>query len=314
MELKNKRIVVTGGGGFLGSHIVKELQRKGCNNIAVPRTNDGYDFRELGTAVSYFSEKSPEIVFNCAAHQGGLGYQQLYPGTIYYDNLVMGANIMEAARRAGVEKYVNVVAACSYPGEYEGELMKEEIYWNGPLDPTVVNYGITRKVQTVQGLVYKKQYDFNSIHILLQNMYGPGEHFESDRSHALAALIVKFHEAKEKNSPFVEIWGTGKPIREWLYVEDAAKGFVLAAETRQEVEPINMGTGIGHSITELANIIKEIIGYEGELKYDTSRADGAMKKVMDITKMKETLKWSPNTNIQDGIKKTYDWYLNEVVL
>lgn len=313
MELKNKRIVVTGGGGFLGSHIVEELQRKGCNNIAVPRTKDGYDFRELENVLSYFSEKEPEIVFNCAAHQGGLGYQQLYPGKLYYDNLVMGANTMEAARRVGVEKYVNVVAACSYPGEYEGEVMKEEIYWNGPLDPTVVNYGVTKKVQTVQGLVYKRQYGFNSIHIILQNMYGPGEHFEPDRSHALAALIVKFHEAKVENKPFVEIWGTGKPLREWLFVEDAAEGFVLAAERYDEVEPINMGTGIGHSITELAIIIKEIVGYEGELKYDTSKADGAMKKVMDITKMKEILKWSPKTNIRDGIKKTYDWYINNVI-
>lgn len=312
MRLKNKRIVITGGGGFLGGHIVSELGKKGFQNIDIPRTKDGSDFRILENVLSYFSRKKPEVVFNCAAHQGGIWYDAQYPGQIYYDNLVMGANTMEAARRAGVEKYINIVAGCSYPGEYEGGVMKEEIYWNGPLHPSVVTYGITKKVQTVQGMVYKKQYGFRSVHIILTNMYGPGDHFEPDRSHALGALIRKFHEAKINNKPDVEIWGTGKPIREWLFVEDAAKGIVLAAERYDEVEPFNMGTGIGHSITELANIIKEIINYKGEIKYDTSKPDGAIKKVMDITRMKTILQWIPKTDIRDGIGKTYEWYLKEI--
>ncbi len=313
MGLRGKRICVTGGGGFLGSHIVSELRKKGCQTIDAPRTKDGNDFRILDNVTSYFLRGKPEIVFNCAAHQGGIWYQRLYPGQIYYDNLMMGTNTMEAARGAGVEKYVNIVAACSYPGAHEGDVMKEEIYWDGPLDPTVVNYGITKKVQTIQGLVYKQQYDFNSVHIILQNLYGPGEDFEPDRSHALAALIRKFHEAKVENKPSVEIWGTGKPIREWLYVEDAAEGIVLAAEKCTQVEPFNMGTGIGYSITELAAMIKEIVGYEGEMKYDTSKPDGAMKKGMDITKMKEILQWTPKTNIRDGIRKTYECYVTEVL-
>ncbi len=310
MELRSKRICVTGGGGFLGSHIVTELIKKGCQHIAAPRTRDGNDFRILENVVSYFSKTKPEIVFNCAAHQGGILYQQLYPGQTYYDNLVMGANIMEAARRAGVGKYVNIVAACSYPGEYEGELMKEAIYWNGPLHPSVANYGITKKVQVIQGSAYSRQYGFKSIHIILQNLYGTGDHFEPDRSHALAALIRRFHEARVENKPFVEIWGTGKPVREWLYVEDAAEGIVLAGERCTEAEPFNMGTGVGYSISELANIIREIVGYRGEMKYDASKPDGAMKKGMDITRMKEILRWTPGTDMRDGIKKTYRWYLD----
>ncbi len=311
MKLKNRRIVITGGGGFLGGHIVKELERKGCSDIDIPRTKDRIDFRILENVLSYFSRKKPEIVFNCAAHQGGIWYDAQYPGQIYYDNLVMGANTMEAARRVGVEKYINIVAGCSYPGEYEGGVMREKLYWDGPLHPSVVTYGITKKVQTIQGMVYEKQYGFRSVHIILTNMYGPGDHFEPDRSHALGALIRKFHEAKVKSKPFVEVWGTGKPIREWLYVQDAAEGIVLAAERYDEVDPFNMGVGIGHSITELANIIKEIIDWRGEIKYDSSKPDGAMKKVMDITRMKEILHWMPKTDIRNGIRKTYEWYLKE---
>ena len=310
MKLKNKRIVVTGGGGFVGSHIVKMLKRRGCHNIDVPRTKEGYDFRDFDNVMSYFEEKKPEVVFNCAAHQGGIGYQQKYPGAIYYDNLIMGAHTMEAARRAGVEKYVNIIAACSYPGEYEGGVMTEDIYWNGPLHPTVAHYGITKKVQVIQGECYKRQHGFNSVHIILTNMYGPNDHFEPERSHALAALLTKFHDAKVRNKPFVVIWGTGKPIREWLYVEDGAEGSVLATEKYDEVEPFNIGTGTGCSITELANIIKEIVGYEGEMKYDTSKPDGAMKKVMDVTRMKKILRWEPETSLREGISKTYEWYLN----
>ncbi len=312
MQIHEYKVLVTGGSGFLGSHILKSLKKRGSTQCFSCSRRTGIDLKNFEKTLAFLKEIKPDIIINCAAHQGGIRYQQIHPGTIYYDNLVMGANMMEAARRVEVKKYVNIVAGCSYPGEYEGGVMKEENYWDGPLHESVVNYGITKKVQTIQGRMYKKQFGFNSIHIILSNLYGPGDHFEPDRSHALAALLRKFHEAKMNNTPYAEVWGTGKPIREWLYVEDAAEGLIRAAEVYDEVKPINMGTGIGHTIAELAQIIQRIMGYKGRIQYDTSKPDGATKKVMDVTKMKNRLGWMPKTDIETGIRKTYDWYLKNL--
>ncbi len=308
VELAGTRICVTGGQGFLGSRIVSRLRSKGADVVSVSRAT-GYDLRDPDAARRAFRTHKPEIVFNCAANQGGISYQRLYPATIMVDNMLMGLHAMDAAREAGIAKYVNIVAACSYPGYQDDGLLSEDKYWDGALHDSVLNYGITKKVQTVQGLMYKRQYGFNSIHLIMTNLYGPGEHFEPDRSHALAALMRKFYEAKRDNSPRVEIWGTGKPVREWMYVDDAADAVVRAAEVYDDVEPLNVGLGEGYTITELAETIKQIVDYKGDMFYDTTKPDGARRKVMDISRMRAALNWEPAVSLEPGIRKTLDWFV-----
>lgn len=223
MFWNNKRVVVTGGKGFLGSKVISLLKSKGVEAISCSRTS-GCDLRELGQAVRFFVEHKPEIVINCASNQGGIAYQKLYPSTIYYDNLLMGANTMEAARLAGVEKYVNIIAGCAYPGKPRDGILREDEFEAGPMHSTVDNYGMTKRAAVMQAKCYQRQYGFQAISLILINLYGPGEHFHPDRSHALAALLRKFYEAKRNGLPEVVLWGTGRAIREWLYVDDAAEG------------------------------------------------------------------------------------------
>jgi GDP-L-fucose synthase len=233
----------------------------------------------------------------------------MYPGQIYYDNLLMGANTMEAARLAGVQKYVNIIAGCAYPGEPRDGILREQEFEDGPLHPTVENYGATKRAAVMQAKCYARQYGFKTLSLILVNLYGPGEHFHPDRSHALAALIRKFYEAKQGHAPEVVLWGTGRAVREWLYVEDAAEGIVRAAERSNDVEPLNIAVGEGRSIAELAAIIQAITGYKGNIVYDPTKPDGALHKVGDITKMKSVLEWKPPTPIQDGIRRTLEWFV-----
>ena len=305
IDWQSERVAVIGGGGFVGSHVVRQLRDRGCEPI-VPRTADGWDFRRLDSGDAFFARHRPEIVFNCAARQGGLAYQQLHTAEVYYDNMLLGLNTMHAAWAGGVAKYVNVVAACAYPGYTDG-MLSEDDFWSGPLHETVINYGFTKKAQIVQGLCYNRQYGFNSVHLLLTNLYGPGEHFHPDRSHGLAALLRKFYEAKRDNAPEVVIWGTGKPIREWLYVDDAAEALILAAEKYDQVEPINVSLGGGLTITELAELIRDIVGYQGKLVYDTSRPDGAMVKTFANDRFRAATGWEPRTPLREGIALTLAW-------
>lgn len=298
-------VAVVGGGGFLGSHVVARLRELDCQPC-VPRTKEGWDFRRLDSAMEYFQQQRPQVVFNCAARQGGLAYQQKFPADIFDDNLLLGHNTMLAARKAGVRKYVNVVAACSYPGYLDG-MMTEEDYWGGALHETVVNYGFTKKSQVVQGWCYRKQYGFNSIHLLMTNLYGPGEHFHPDRSHGLAALLRKFYDAKRQNLPEVMIWGTGKPVREWLFVKDAADAMLVAAERYDDVAPINVSLGGGLSIIALAELIAEIVGYEGRLVCDPSRPDGALVKTFANDRFQAATGWSPKTSLREGVVETLGW-------
>lgn len=299
------RVVVTGGGGFLGQHLVALLHERGCEPL-VPRTADAWDFRIRDSVQRYFEKTRPEIVFNCAARQGGLEYQRLYPADIFYDNMMMGLNTLDAAQRAGVAKYVNVVAGCSYPGYMQGP-MSEADYWTGPLHESVVNYGFTKKTQVVQGWCYRRQYDFNSIHLLMTNLYGPGEHFHSDRSHGLAALLRRFYEAKRDGAAHVVVWGTGKPVREWLYARDAAEALIMGAEKYDEAEPLNVSVGHGLRITDLALLIREIVGYRGDLVYDRDKPDGALLKTFSNARIRETIHWIPTTSMRDGITETLRW-------
>lgn len=307
---RSRRVIVTGGTGFLGGRIAARLRDHA--HVTIASRSTGVDLSDWPECRRFFESNPADIVFNCAAMQGGLRYNELVPAEIYVKNLLMGTFTMEAARLSGVKKYVNVVAGCSYPGYIDGDL-SEDRYWAGPLHESVVNYGITKKVQTVQGWAYKRQYGFDSIHLVMTNLYGPGEHFEPDRSHALAALVRKFVDAIDSDVGAVEIWGTGRPVRDWMYVDDAAEAIILAAARYDDTAPLNIGGGVGYTIAELAQAIAAAVGFTGELVYDHSRPDGAMRKVFDTTKMREVLGgWTAPTPISEGIARTVAYYREHV--
>ncbi len=303
---KNKKIVIPGGDGFVGKHLIEKLQKIDCQ-IFVPKTKDGIDFRKKEDCISYFNSTKPDIVINCAANQGGIAYHTGKQADLFMDNMLMGTFLMQAAQKVGVDKFINIVAGCSYPGYLEISEMNEEDYWNGKLHESIFSYGFARKASIVYGLALKKQYGFNSIHLVMANMYGPGEHFNPQQSKALAGLIKKIYEAKINNISEVEVWGTGKPVRDWLYVQDGVEGILRAGAVYNDVEPMNIATGRGISIKELAETIKKVVGYKGELVYDTSKPDGALHKTFGIHKMKKKLQWVPKTPIEKGIKETVAW-------
>lgn len=306
---KNKRVMIAGGGGFLGSFIHNELKKVDCE-VFIPRTKEGIDFREYISCRSYIESKKPQLLINCAANQGGIGYHKGRQAELFMDNMLMGLYLMKAAQEGGVEKFVNVVAGCAYPGYLEKEELEENDFWNGQLHESVFSYGFPRKASVMFGLALKKQYNFNSIHLVLANMYGPGEHFNPEQSKALAAIIKKCYEAKKNNAPTIEIWGTGKPIRDWLYVKDGAEGILRAAAIYESQEPLNIASGKGLSIKELAEYIKNTVGYKGEIVYNREKSDGALKKVFSVKKMEKALDWLPQTSLEKGIRETVDWFTN----
>lgn len=305
---KNKSVVVTGGAGFLGSFICDQLNALHAGvKITVPRKKE-YDLTHPDACSKLMCDAKPDIVIHCAAFYGGIGINQLHPGRIFYENLVMGAHLMEASRLAGVMKFVGVGTACSYPGYLEGDL-KEADLWNGPPHESVINYGLTKKMMAVQGWAYHREYQFNAIHVILTNLYGPRDTFHIRRAHVVSALIKKFVEAQQANAPTVEVWGSGKPIREFLYVEDCAESILLAAQKHHSVQPINIGTGIGTSIMELVTLIQEFTKFKGQLSWNREKPDGQMRKLLDVSQMKAALQWAPPTNLRDGLRKTIDWYV-----
>jgi GDP-L-fucose synthase len=304
---KNKKIVIPGGNGFVGSHIVDILRKIPCE-VFVPRTSDGIDFRKYENCLSYLDSKRPQIVINCAAIQGGIAYHNGKQADLLMDNVLMGTFLMKASQKVGVDKFVNVIAGCSYPGYLKKDEMNEEDYWSGKLHDTIFSYGFARKASAVYGLALKKQYGFSSIHLVMANMFGPGEHFNPEQSKALAGLIKKIYEAKLSKAAEVEVWGTGKPVRDWLYVGDGAEGILVAGAKYNDIEPMNIATGIGISVKKLAETIKKVVGYTGKLKYNTSRPDGALHKTFGIHKMKKKLKWLPKTPMETGIRDTVEWF------
>jgi GDP-L-fucose synthase len=303
----DKRVTVTGGAGFLGRHVVKRLESYGAR-VFVPRQRE-YNLVSLDACLRCLLEEPCDVLIHAAAFYGGIGINQAEPAKLYYTNLVMGANVMEAARLARVAKVVNIGTACSYPGYLEGHL-KEQDLWSGPCHASVVNYGLTKKMLAVQGEAYKKQYGLPSIHLILTNLYGPGDSYNIERSHVVAALIRKWVEAELAKSPEIEVWGTGKPVREFIYVEDCADAIILAAQKYNDVTlPLNIGTGIGTSIRELVESINAVTGYGGRIVWNADRPDGAMMKVLDVDRMKKELDgWAPPTDLKRGLTKTIAWY------
>jgi len=299
-------IAVAGGFGFVGSRITKKLEEKGQSPIPFSRKS-GVDIRNFEQVNKFISETKPDVVVNCAANVGGIAYNAITPVTVYEDNLLIGFNLVRACFQNGVKKFVNIMPNCTYPGI--AEIYKENEWWAGEMHDTVLTYGMPRKALWVQCWAYKKKYGFNSIHLVLPNLYGPGDHFDPIRSHALGALIKKIVDAKVSKSSVVEIWGTGNAVREWGYVDDAVEGITLALEKYDNIGILNIGEGRGYSIKEIAEMIKDAVSWNGKFVFDPSRPDGAPKKILDVTTMKKTLNWQPATSIKEGIDKTIDWYL-----
>ncbi|MEM3434113.1 MAG: NAD-dependent epimerase/dehydratase family protein [Candidatus Methanomethyliaceae archaeon] len=303
------KVAVAGGYGFLGSRVVARLREKGYNAVPFSRRT-GVDIRIYDRVLEFLKTENPEVVINNAAHVGGIAYNAINPVEIFEDNMLIGLNIVRASYEAGVMKLVNIMPNCTYPGI--ADTYVEGGWWDGPMHETVLAYGMPRKALWVQCWAYKAKYGFNSIHVVLPNLYGPNDHFDPVRSHALGALVRKVVDAKLRGERKVVIWGTGTPVREWLYVDDAAEGVVVAMEKYNDVDILNIGQGKGYTITEIAHMIKEAVSWDGEFEFDLSKPDGAPKKVLDVGRMRTLLGWEPKTNIREGIERTVAWYMRAV--
>lgn len=301
------KYVVTGGTGFLGRHLVSRLEAAG-HTVAVPGTAT-CDLLELGQVRAFLERERPERIIHSAAYYGGLGINGVEPATIYFRNIMMGANLFEAARHVdAIRKIVVVGTACSYPGRLEN-LMREEDFWAGPVHGSVENYGLTKKIMSVQGRAYHKQFGLASIHLVLTNLYGPWDSYNPHRSHVVAALVRKFVEAKRAGAADVRLWGTGNPVREFLYVEDCADAILEAGDVYADLDhPLNIGTGVGTSIRELAETIRDLTGFRGALVWETDKPDGQAMKILDPARARATLAWRPTHSLRDGLAKTIAWY------
>ena len=302
----NKKILVTGGAGFLGSFIVEQLKERGVNeeNIRIPRSRD-IDLRRWDNCVEVV--KDIDVVIHLAARVGGIGYNQKYPATLFYDNAIMGIQMMEAARQEGIEKFVAVGTICAYP-KFTPVPFKEEDLWNGYPEETNAPYGLAKKMMLVQSQAYRQQYGFNAIYLLPVNLYGPRDNFDLESSHVIPALIKKIFDAKKSGEDYIVVWGTGKATREFLYVEDAAEGVILATERYNKSEPVNLGSGFEISIKELVELIAELAGFDGELRWDTSKPDGQPRRCLDVSKAKEEFGFEAKVYFREGLEKTIEWY------
>lgn len=305
-SLDGKKIAIPGGTGFFGSHIADKLKARNLD-IDIPQRSE-YDFRKKEDCLRYFKKVKPQIVINCAAFQGGIGFHEGKQADLFTENILMGCFLMQTAQEVGVEKFINVVAGCAYPGYLDKEIMNETDFWSGDVHDSIFSYGFSRKATVVYGKALYKQYGFNSIHLVLANMYGPRDHYNPKQSKVLAALIRKIYEAKKNGKTEVEIWGTGKPLRDWLYVKDGADGVIKAAEVYESINPLNIATGRGISVTDLTEAIKNAVGYKGNFVYNTKKPDGAMKKVFGVEKIQKELDWLPPTTIEKGISETVKWF------
>ena len=306
------KVVVTGGLGFLGSHVVSVLQREGHEVIPCSRRTR-VDLQDRDGTAQFFSAQKPDAVIHCAAHVGGIAYNEMQPVGVFEDNLRIGLGLVDAMEKANIRKLINIMPNCTYPGGKQ--IYCEEEWWDGEIHPSVLAYGLPRKMLWGLTRVHQKKWGLQYVHLILPNMYGPGDHFDPVRSHALGALIAKIVDAKRNGVKEITIWGTGKPVREWLYVEDGSLAIGRALdkfEILQKVEGgiMNIGVGKGISITEMAEIIKRHVGWDGKFKYDTARPDGDMNKLMDSARMKAVLQWDPPMGFDEGVKNTVKWHMS----
>jgi len=303
-----RRIVVTGGAGFLGSYVVKGLQQRGCKTILVPRIED-YDLVNLGDIVRMYDDMRPDIVIHLAAVVGGIGANRAHPGEFFYKNLMMGVPLIEQARLRNIEKFVAIGTICAYP-KHTPVPFKEEDLWNGYPEETNAPYGLAKKMLLVQSQAYRAEYGFNSIFLLPVNLYGPGDNFDLETSHVIPALIKKCVDAIESGADHIECWGTGRVSREFLYVADAAEGILLATEHYNGAKPVNLGAGFEMTIRELAGKIAALTGFTGEIRWDPTKPDGQPRRRLNVSKAKEYFGFEAKTPFDEGLKVTIDWYIN----
>jgi GDP-L-fucose synthase len=306
--LANKKITVTGGAGFLGSYVVRKLTELGCQNIFVSRSKD-YNLVDNEAVKKLYRDSKPDIAIHLAGRVGGIGANKQNPGRFFYDNLMMGVQMMEQGRRAGIEKFVAVGTICAYP-KFTPVPFREEDLWNGYPEETNAPYGLAKKMLLVQAQAYRQQYRFNAIYLLPVNLYGPGDNFDPEYSHVIPALIKKCADAIKNGNEEIVVWGTGKPTREFIYVEDAAEAIVLATERYNKGEPVNIGSGVEISIKDLVNLIARLTGFGGQVVWDTSKPDGQLRRRLDISKAEAEFGFRAKTKFKEGLKKTIEWYLS----
>lgn len=304
--MRKKKVFVAGGTGFLGKRLIQKLEQKGYSYITTSLSL-GVDFRDFSQTLAFFKKNHPDIVIHAAAYIGGIKFGLDHAGEVYFNNILISTNLIEAARITKVERFISPIANCAYPDVVNKDF-KETEFWNGPLNESVMVYGLVRKAQWAQTWAYERQYNMKFVNLILPNMYGPGDYFDEKRSHALGAMLMKIVNAKKDKLSQVTIWGTGKPIREWLYIDDGAEALIKAIDTNYFINPINIGVGKGISIKELAKLIQKTVGHKGELVFDKSKPDGASYKVMDASLCKKIFKWLPKTELEEGVAETYKWY------
>ena len=302
----DKRVVVTGGAGFLGSFVVEQLRTKGCRQIIVPRSRD-YDLVEMEAVRRLYADTTPDILIHLAARVGGIGANQANPGRFFYENLMMGSQLIEIGRQRGLGKLVAIGTICAYP-KFAPVPFQEDDIWAGYPEETNAPYGLAKKMMLVQSQAYRQQYGFNSIVLFPVNLYGPHDNFDLQTSHVIPALIRKCAEAQDAGASKIVLWGDGTPTREFLYVEDAAEGILLAAEQYDDSRPLNLGTGEEISINGLATMISAEVGYTGRITWDKTKPNGQPRRCLDVSRIKQTIGFQAKHSLRDGLKKTIAWF------
>ena len=302
----DKRVLVTGGAGFLGSFVVEKLKDRNCNNIFIPRSKD-YNLVEMEAVKRVYKDAEPDIVIHLAASVGGIGANMENPGKYFYDNIMMGVQLMEQGRLLGIEKLVALATICSYP-KFTPVPFKEEDLWNGYPEETNAPYGLAKKMLLVQSQAYRQQYGFSSCCLFPVNLYGPKDNFDPESSHVIPALIKKCIDAIANNESRITVWGTGTPSREFLYVEDAAEAIILATERYDKSDPINIGAGFEITVKDLIELITKLTDYRGEIVWDSSKPDGQPRRMLDTSKAEGEFGFKAKTSFKEGLVKTIEWY------
>ena len=302
----SRRVMVTGGAGFLGSRVVDRLHAEGASDVFVPRSRD-YDLRDREDIRRALVDGRPELIIHLAAVVGGIGANRENPGRFFYENAIMGIELMEQARLAGVAKFVGVGTVCSYP-KFTPVPFHEDDLWNGYPEETNAPYGLAKKMLLVQGQAYRQQYGFDAIHLVPVNLYGPGDNFDPASSHVIPALIKKCVDAREQGADHIEIWGTGSASREFLYVDDAAEGIVLAAARYDGAEPVNLGVGREITIRALVELIASLTGFQGQIRWDATKPDGQPRRALDTARARDAFGFAAQTSFEEGLKRTVEWY------
>jgi len=305
-DYKNKNVIITGAGGFLGSHLLGMIKATGYKNVFGPSIEE-YDLTKESAIVEMYKKIKPQVIIHLAARVGGIGANMEYPATFFYDNLMMGVQLIHQAHLHKVEKFVTISTICAYP-KYTHVPFKEENFWDGYPEETNAPYGLAKKMLLVQSQAYRKQYGFNSIYLLQVNLYGPGDNFDPKSSHVIPALIKKCFDAKDKGNKEIVIWGDGSPTREFLYVKDAARAIVAATESYDKSEPVNIGAGFEISIKELAELIVEMTEFKGKIVWDKSKPNGQPRRCLDVSKAEKEFGFKAKTDFKDGLRETIEWY------